>query len=108
MFFNVRIINTVNSFPSKCQNSQVFTHSDLKIVFSFAIIGSIAGTTLIFVTSARKYEQWNFVFKCKKVTNFELILEKTPGYYSTGVCFLLCDFEETIYLNIVEIFPSPF
>ena len=43
-------------------------------MLSFAIIGSIAATTLKFVDTART-EEWNFVFKFRKVTNFALGLE---------------------------------
>ena len=78
MLFNGRIIMTFNSFPSECGNFQVFTHSDFKITFSFAIIGTIAATTLKFVNNLRMSEQWNFVFKCKNVTNFALSLENKP------------------------------
>ena len=51
MFFNGRIIIT-NSFHSECRNSQVFTHSDVKMMLSFAIIGSTAAITLKFVNNA--------------------------------------------------------
>ena len=44
-------------------------------MLSFAIIGSIAATTLKFVDTARTEEWWNFVFKFRKVTNFALSLE---------------------------------
>ena len=46
MFFSDRIIITFNSFPNEYQNIQVFTHSDLKMAFSFAIIGSTPAMTL--------------------------------------------------------------
>ena len=36
---------------------------------------SIAATALKFVNNARMQDQWNFAFKCKKVTNFALSLE---------------------------------
>ena len=75
MLFNSRIIITFYSFPSECRTFQVLTHSDLKMMFSFVIIGSIAATRLKFVNNTRTKEQWNFVFKCKKVTNFALSLE---------------------------------
>ena len=78
MFFNGRIIITFNCFPSECRNSQVFTHSDLKMILSFPILCSIAATTLKFVNNARTLEQWNFVIKCKKVTNFALSLTNKP------------------------------
>ena len=45
------------------------------MTLSFAIIGSIAATALKFVNNARTQDQWNFVFKYKKVTNFALSLE---------------------------------
>ena len=75
MFFNGGIIITFNSFLSECRNSEVFAHSDFKMTLSFAIIGSIAATTLKFVNNARTLERCNFVFKCKKVTNLALNLE---------------------------------
>ena len=75
MFFNGRVIITFNYFPRECRNSQVFTHSDLEMTLSFAIIGSIAAATLKFVNNARMKERQNFAFKCKKVTNFALSLE---------------------------------
>ena len=74
MFFNGRIIITFNSFPNECRNSQVFTHSNFKMTLSFAIIGSIAVTTMKFVNNARNSERRNFVFKCKRVTNLALSL----------------------------------
>ena len=51
------------------------SHSDFKMTLSFAIIGSIAATALKFVNNARTQDRWNFVFKCKKVTNFAISLE---------------------------------
>ena len=75
MFFSDRIIITFNSFPNEYQNIQVFTHSDLKMAFSFAIIGSTPAMTLEFVNIVRMSEWWNSVFKCKKVTNFALSLK---------------------------------
>ena len=45
------------------------------MLLSFAIIDSISATRLKFVNKARTQEQWNFVFKCKKVTDFALSLE---------------------------------
>ena len=67
MFFNGRIIITVNSFSSECRNSQVVTHSEVKMTISFSIIGSIEATTLKVVNNVRTYDRWNFVFKYKKV-----------------------------------------
>ena len=49
MFFSI----TFYSFPSEYRNSKVLTRSNLKMTFSFAIIGSIAATTLKFVNNAR-------------------------------------------------------
>ena len=67
--------STLTLFPMSAENSQVFTHSDLKMTLSFAIICSIAAITLKFVNNARTKERWNFVFKCKEVINFALSLE---------------------------------
>ena len=53
----------------------MFTDSDFKLTLSFAILGSIAATALKFVSNARTQDRWNFVFKCKKDTNFALSLE---------------------------------
>ena len=68
-----------------------YTHSDFKMTLSFAIIGSIAATALKFVNNARTQDRWNFVFKCKKVTNFALSLENK----------LDITVRETTYLNMV-------
>ena len=78
MFFSGKIIITFSSFPSEYQNSQVFTHSDLEMTFSFATTGIIVAITLKFVNNARTKERWNSAFKCKKVTNFALSLENKP------------------------------
>ena len=50
------------------------------MTFSFAIVGSIAATTLKFVKNARTQEQRNSLFKCKKVTNIALSLENKLGF----------------------------
>ena len=42
-------------------------------MFSFAIIGSTAATTLKLVNNARKLERLNFVFKCKKLLVLHLV-----------------------------------
>ena len=78
MFYNGRIIITFNSFPNECQNSQVFTHSDTKMTFSFAINDNISASTLQFVNTCGTPERWISVFKYKKVTNFVLSLESKP------------------------------
>ena len=78
MFYNGRIIITFNSFPSDGQNSQVFTHSDIKMTFIFAINDSISASTLKFVNTCGTQERWISVFKHKKVTNFALSLESKP------------------------------
>ena len=56
MFFNDRIIITYNCFPSRCQYFQVFTDSDLEMMFSLAIIDSIAASTMKFENSGRMLE----------------------------------------------------
>ena len=61
------------------------------MTLSFAIIGSIAATALKFVNNARTQDQWNFVFKYEKVTNFALSLV-----------------EETTYLNMVGLLLTAF
>ena len=78
MFFNGRIIITSYYFQINCRNSQVLTHSDLKMTFSFVVIDSNATTTVKFVKNFRTRERWNFVFKCKNVTHFALSLENKP------------------------------
>ena len=47
------------TLPSECRNSQVFAHSDFKMMLSFAIIGSTAATTLKFVN---KLETLYFIY----------------------------------------------
>ena len=53
MTFRHSAMITFNLFPSECRNSQVFIHTDLKMTLSFAIIGSIAATTLKLANNAR-------------------------------------------------------
>ena len=75
MFFNGGIIITFNSFPSECRNSQVFAHSDFKMTLSFAIIGSIAATTLkIFQTNC-------------KISNFFTFKDKIPSFLRSGIVY---------------------
>ena len=50
------------------------------MMISFAIIGSIAATALKFVNNTRTQDQWNFVFKCKKVKKLGFI-----GYYCASI-----------------------
>ena len=53
MFLYGRIVIPFHSLSSKSRNSKMFTHSDFKMAFSFAIIGSIAATALKFINNAR-------------------------------------------------------
>ena len=46
MFFYVRIVIPFHSLSNKSRNSKVFTHSDVKMALSFAIMVKIAATTL--------------------------------------------------------------
>ena len=71
MFFNGGIIITFNSFPSECRNSQVFTHFYLKMTLSFAILGSIAVTTLKFIPH---------LDKCSYITAIEEILNDNSKF----------------------------
>ena len=45
------------------QNSKLFVHSDFEMALSFAIIDSIAATTLQFINNVRTQENRNFTFK---------------------------------------------
>ena len=62
------------------------------------------------------YEQWNSVFKYKKVTNNTLSLENKPEitvrefvfHYAIYVFHYFSIFEKITYLNIVGVLPSPF
>ena len=71
MFFNGEIIITFNSFLSERRNSQVFTHFDLKMTLSFAIIGSIAVTTLKFIPH---------LDKCSYISAIEEILNDNSKF----------------------------
>ena len=53
---------------------KVFTHFHFKIALSFAIIGSIAATTLEFVSNARKFENRNFIYESEKFNKLALSL----------------------------------
>ena len=79
MFFYGRIIIPLHSLSSKSRNSKVFTHSDFKMALSFAIIGSIAATTLEkgkFVTNVYRKKTFSGVY-----TNFDSFIPET---YKTG------------------------
>ena len=59
------------------------------MTLSFAIIGSIAATTLKFVNNTRTSERWSFVFKCKKVTNVALSLENKSNITYESLFFIM-------------------
>ena len=68
MFFNGNIIITFNCFSSECLNFQVFTHSVLKIMFSFVVTSSTVAITLKFENNARTQGRWNFFLLVWKKT----------------------------------------
>ena len=72
VFFYGRIVIPFHSLSSKSRNSKVFTHSDIKIALSFAIIGSIAATALKFINYARTKEKRYSIFECKKIDQLAL------------------------------------
>ena len=43
-FFRVELLSPLTFFPVKAKNSNMFTHSYFKMVFSFVMIGSISRT----------------------------------------------------------------
>ena len=57
------------------------------MIFSFAIIGSIAATTPKFVNKTRTQERWNCVFNCEKVIEFMLSLENKPDITVREIAF---------------------
>ena len=98
MFFNIRIIITFNSFASETTNSQVFTHSDVKMTFSFAIIDSIPATTLKLVNNVRTKEWWNFVFKDTHREN-TISAYKIYGYGHLGSWYIKSNQQEVLKLK---------
>ena len=74
MFIYGRTVIPFHSLSSKSRNSKMFTHSDFKIALSFAIIGSIATTSLEFVNNARKFENKNFIYEPEKINQLPLSL----------------------------------
>ena len=74
MFIYGRTVIPLHSLSSKSRNSKMFTHSDFKIALSFAIIGSIATTSLEFVNNARKFENKNFIYEPEKINQLPLSL----------------------------------
>ena len=75
MLFYGRIVIPFHSLSSKSRNSKMFPHSDFKMAFSFAIIGSIATTALKFINNARTYENRNFIFECEEIDQLAFTLE---------------------------------
>ena len=57
MFFYGRIVIPFHSLSSKSRNSKVLTHCDFKMALSFAVIGSIAVTSLRFINECEKNYQ---------------------------------------------------
>ena len=51
MFIYGIIVIPFNYFSSKNRNTKVLTHSEFKMAFSFAVIGSIAATVLKFINT---------------------------------------------------------
>ena len=88
MFFNGGIIITFNSFPSECTNSQVLAHSDFKMTLSFAIIGSIAATTLKFVNMPEHKNDGILSLNIKKLLILHLVW-KTNRILQYGSLFFI-------------------
>ena len=132
MSLNDRIIIVFQFFSIECQNSEVITHSDLKMKFSFAIIDSIAATAPKFINNedslSRPYH-FKFFKGCLPQillgpndrilslnVKYLLILQlfsKKNRDYSKGAYFLLrklflCVFKGTIYINMVGLLLNPF
>ena len=53
MLFYGRVVIPFHSLSSKSRNTKMFTHSDIKMALSFAILGSIAAIALKFINNAR-------------------------------------------------------
>ena len=69
MFFNGRVVVTVNSFSRASWNMKVLTHSDLEIPFILVIVGNafiegIVVTTVRFTINFGAKERWEQVFYC--------------------------------------------
>ena len=75
MFLYGRFVIPFHCLSSKSRNSKMFTHSDFKMALSFAVIVSIAATTLKFINNARTQENWNFIFECEETDQLALTLE---------------------------------
>ena len=53
----------------------MFTHSDFKMVPSFAIIGSTVAIALKFINNASKQENRNFIFEYEEIDQLASTLE---------------------------------
>ena len=104
MFIYGRIVIHFNYISTESRNTKEFSHSDFKMVFSFAI-GRILATILKSISKAATKKNWEFILKCKNINQLALGLEyklkiAVETFFSV-TSLILVRFKVTVYPDMI-------